>query len=66
MNLVKPVLMEIRLRRSERFMDEEPVDDRDHLWVPDTPYQRARLTHAVERGTRLFGERSHWIEERRA
>ena len=59
-------LIEIRLRHVEQLVLEAPPDPGDRLWVPDIPFHRARLAHVVEQRNRLFGARTHWIEEREA
>ncbi|MDM0029575.1 hypothetical protein [Variovorax saccharolyticus] len=59
-------LIEIRLRQADQPVVEAPIDQGDRLWVPDTPFHRARLAHAVERRNSLFGAQTHWIEEREA
>jgi hypothetical protein len=59
------VLLEIRLRWSDEIHPEESEGERG-LWLPDTPFNRDKLKHAVEVGNRLYGGETHWIEERQA
>jgi hypothetical protein len=59
------VLLEIRLRWSDKVRPEEPGGV-GGLWLPDTPFNRDKLKHAVEVGSRLYGHETHWIEERQA
>lgn len=42
----------------------EPSDG--GLWHPDTPESRRELTIVVECGCEIYGEGSHWLEEREA
>jgi hypothetical protein len=59
------VLLEIRLRWSDKARPDEP-GAAGGLWLPDTPFNRDKLRHAVEVGNRLYGHETHWIEERQA
>lgn len=59
------VLLEIRLRRSERIR-ETTVDERLGLWIPDTRFNREKLRQASAAANRLYGSETHWIEERQA
>lgn len=59
------VMFEIRLRWSDKVSLEER-DPRLGLWVPDTPHNRDKLSHATATGNRIFGYQSHWIEKRQA
>lgn len=34
------------------------------VWTPDTPAHRRELELLVKVGNRLYGEGSHWFEER--
>lgn len=61
----RSTLIEIRLRRADKI-DEEVNMTPLALWHPDTPDHRERLAAAVEKGNRLFGAHSHWIEKRQA
>lgn len=65
MNRTLRVLVEIRLRRSDKIQ-ELTVDERLGLWIPDIPFNRAKLAQAAEVANRLHGPETHWIEERRA
>lgn len=61
-----PVLIEIRLRWSEKVRPEQRHGSHGGLWIPATPHSRDQLAHAVELGNRIHGEGTHWIEERQA
>ena len=66
-SVTKPlrVLVEIRLRRSERI-EEPTTDERLALWMRDTPFNRQKLVHAAHLANQLYGPETHWIEERQA
>ena len=60
------VLLEFRLRWSDKVIQEAPARCDGGLWVPDTPHGRDKLRQAVELGNKLYGHETHWIEERQA
>jgi hypothetical protein len=60
------VMTEIRLRWSDEVPQEDLGDSRGGLWVPDTPRNRERLSRAIELANSLYGQATHWIEERQA
>jgi len=60
------VLLELRLRWSDKVIQEGPVKSNGGLWVPDSPHGRDKLRQAVELGNKLYGHETHWIEERQA
>jgi hypothetical protein len=60
------VMTEIRLRWSDLVLQEEEAASRGGLWLPDTPRNREKLWRAAELANRLYGDRTHWIEERQA
>jgi hypothetical protein len=59
-------LFEIRLRWSDKVIQEGPRPYSGGLWVPDTPRNRDRLDKAVALGNTLYGDQKHWIEKRQA
>ncbi|MDM0109795.1 hypothetical protein QTH97_33100 [Variovorax sp. J22R24] len=59
------VLIEIRLRRSDKVQD-ALTDERHGLWIPDIPSNRAKLAQAAEVANQRHGHETHWIEERQA
>lgn len=58
-------LFEIRLRWSDEVPQEEPAQC-GSLWRPDTPRNRHHLDEAMALGNRLYGDETHWIEQRQA
>jgi hypothetical protein len=60
------VMTEIRLRWSDVVLQEKAADRRSGLWFPDTPHNRDKLYRAAEVANRLYGDQTHWIEERQA
>lgn len=60
------VMTEIRLRWSDSVLQEEDAGSRGGLWLPDTPPNRDKLCHAAEVANGLYGDQTHWIEERQA
>ncbi|CAN7162018.1 hypothetical protein LJR084_002976 [Variovorax sp. LjRoot84] len=59
-------LFEIRLRWTDKVLQEAPTQVNGGLWVPDTPRNRERLQQAAALGDRLHGHETHWIERRQA
>ena len=60
------VLIELRLRWSDKVIHEGVVKSNGGLWIPDTPHGRYKLEQAVELANKLYGNETHWIEERQA
>lgn len=58
-------LFEIRLRWSDEVVQEQPARC-DGLWLPDLPRNRILLNEAMALGNRLYGDETHWIEQRQA
>ena len=58
-------LFEIRLCRSDELIQEEAARC-GSLWRPDTPGNRRQLNEAMALGNRLYGDETHWIEQRQA
>lgn len=58
-------LFEIRLRWSDEVHHAEPARC-GSLWLPDTPRNRHHLNQAMALANRLYGDETHWIEQRQA
>lgn len=58
-------LFEIRLRWSDEVLQEGAVPY-GSLWLPDIPRNRDQLNEAMALGNRLYGDKTHWIEQRQA
>jgi len=58
-------LFEIRLRWSDEVHHEEPAHC-GSLWLPDTAGNRNHLNEAMALANRLYGDKTHWIEQRQA
>ena len=58
-------LFEIRLRWSDEILQDEAAPY-GSLWLPDIPRNRNHLNEALALGNRLYGDKTHWIEQRQA
>lgn len=59
-------MTEIRLRWSDQVPHETGAAYPGCLWLPDTPRNRERLALAADSANELYGQETHWIEERQA
>lgn len=59
-------MKEIRVCWVPRVHHHELVDRTNGLWMPDTPDNRRDLEVIVEVACEVYGEGSHWLEEREA
>ena len=59
-------MTEIRLRWSDQVPQETGAVYLGGLWLPDTPQNRERLTRAAKSANELYGQETHWLEERQA
>jgi hypothetical protein len=59
-------MMEIRVRWSRAQFDEDGEPVTGGLWIPDNPINRELAERMVRAGDEVYGEGTHWLEEREA
>lgn len=59
-------MKEVRVRWRRGQFDEHGHEVTGRLWHPDTPIHRELAERMVRAGEEVYGEGSHWIEEREA
>ncbi|WP_213957960.1 MULTISPECIES: hypothetical protein [unclassified Variovorax] len=59
-------MMEIRVRWSRAQFDEDGQPVTSGLWIPDNPINRELAERMVRAGDEVYGEGTHWLEEREA
>lgn len=67
-------MKEIRLRWTEGIANDDeqltvegvPAHPGGRLWCPDTSENRRTLEQVAAEGNEIYGEGTHWIEEREA
>lgn len=59
-----PRMKETRVRWRRGQFDQEGREIPGSLWHPDTPLNREMAGRVVRAGEEVYGEGSHWIEER--